>query len=229
MTEIDTPGHVFARRLREVREARGWSQRQLAERLQEMGETFDAVRIAKIERGGRPDARSKHSARRVTIDEMFLLASALGVSPLSLLFDDVDTPLRIAPKLTLETAYVIQWVVGELPLRRDDVTEYISDRDASAWFNWFDWQPEDLSMAPVESLDRTEVREALSAYIELRRTMIESLERELRKPGKRKPEQVASYRTQFEEERSELDRLEQALLHAAERSADKSTDKKGRA
>jgi len=82
-------GAVFAQRLAEVRKARGWSQKQLAERMSEIGHPIHRVKLAKIE---------KERARSVTLEDVLALSYALDVSPLYMFIplDDVgDGPALV--------------------------------------------------------------------------------------------------------------------------------------
>ncbi len=75
-----------ASNIRRLRKARGLSIAKLAERCEELGAPWlQAASLSNIERnpeGGNPEARQ---ARRVTVDETFVLAQALGTSLESLI------------------------------------------------------------------------------------------------------------------------------------------------
>src|SRR5262249_10823753 len=134
MNDPETPSQVFARRVRKIRAARGWNQRDLAKRLELLGYPLDAVTIAKIERAGREEGevKSRHKPRRVTIDELFAFAAALGVSPIALLLPAVegeaqdlpDIRISVAPTVTLEADFVVPWFFGAGALDEGSVPFY---------------------------------------------------------------------------------------------------------
>ena len=91
-----TISEIIAMRLVEAR--RGVTQAQLADRLRGMGVKMDRASIAKIEARAK---RSKTKARKVTVEELFLLAAALGVSPLHLVLPlDDQSRVEISPTIT---------------------------------------------------------------------------------------------------------------------------------
>jgi transcriptional regulator with XRE-family HTH domain len=95
---------VVARRVRELRRARGWSAQYLADRLRELDpSTVLGTRdvIANLETGRRPT---------VSFDEVLLLAFALDEPPSALVVPHADeAPLRVGPiALTPRTAY--RWI-----------------------------------------------------------------------------------------------------------------------
>lgn len=76
----ETASDVVARRVRVIRDRRGWNARQLAEACTRIGhpELTESV-IANIESG----RRDEHGRRRreVSVDELLAFAEALGVAP----------------------------------------------------------------------------------------------------------------------------------------------------
>ena len=87
---------VFARQVRRMREHRGWSQTELAQRLASIGHPIGQSRVSTIEAPG-PEPRT------VSIDQAAAFATALGV-PLELLLTDADvwvTPTVLADTVTL--------------------------------------------------------------------------------------------------------------------------------
>ena len=99
------PAQVAARRVVEARESRGWSQAELARRLEEIGYPKSASTLSKLESG---------SYRNVSLDDAFALAAALGLSPVHLLtpLDDQE-PVAVTPRLTLDAWLVRAWVRGD--------------------------------------------------------------------------------------------------------------------
>jgi transcriptional regulator with XRE-family HTH domain len=127
---------IFARRLREARSARGWTQQYLADRLIEMGVKMDRTAIARVERG----------QREVRLEELVAIAAALDVALVYLLFPiDGDVrhlagpdkkgrtaawkigPLvRLAPGREVNQVKARRWASGEIPL---DPANYRTYRD----------------------------------------------------------------------------------------------------
>jgi transcriptional regulator with XRE-family HTH domain len=106
---------VFARRVREARKRRGWSQAQLADRLAEIGYTgIGRATVAKIE-----DATSTRS--NASLEDVLAIAAALDCSPLHLIVPlEDDELLQITAGLPPAQAVLIRdWVRSVLiaPLR----------------------------------------------------------------------------------------------------------------
>lgn len=100
-------GVIFARRLREAREARRWRQQDLADAMSKLGMPIDRTTLAKIEKG----------QREVRLDELVALAAALDIAPLHLFLPiEGDEPVRLAPKLTVDQIHARQWARGRRPL-----------------------------------------------------------------------------------------------------------------
>jgi transcriptional regulator with XRE-family HTH domain len=98
---------IFAIRLREAREAHGWRQQDLADRMSELGSPMDRTTLAKIEKG-------KREAR---LGEAVALAAALDVAPTYLYLPiEGPEPVCLAPKLQVDPAHARQWARGTKPL-----------------------------------------------------------------------------------------------------------------
>ena len=118
-----TISEIIAMRLVEAR--RGVTQAQLADRLRGMGVKMDRASIAKIEARAK---RSKTKARKVTVEELFLLAAALGVSPLHLVLPlDDQSRVEISPTITRPAKQIRAWVRGQMPLERRDARMYYTE------------------------------------------------------------------------------------------------------
>jgi transcriptional regulator with XRE-family HTH domain len=126
---------VLGERVRAARESKlrangrkGWSQAMLARRIAKLidvpgGEPQSIgslrVMVTRIEQGNRP----------VSVEELFLLAAALGVSPTWLLaIDPTADEVEIAPRLCLPGALAWAWMDGIGPLRPEDVDAYEAAR-----------------------------------------------------------------------------------------------------
>lgn len=105
---------VLARRVKEVRGRR--SQEWLAQTVTALGHPMHQTAIAKIEAGD----------RKVTVDEMLLLAVALEIPPSLLLVPvESDDDMAVTPTMNVYPWRVWEWLRGEEPLPgRDTPTWY---------------------------------------------------------------------------------------------------------
>lgn len=111
-TTPERPSEVLAHELSAVRQRKGWTQQQLADRLKEIGAPLDRVMVAKIEKG----------LRGVSVDEALALAVALGVSPLALLLPRTGAAkVRLAARSQVMSLIARDWIRGTAPL--DDFDE----------------------------------------------------------------------------------------------------------
>ena len=79
-TDAQTPNQRVAQRVRELRDARGWSARALSEELERAGHPqLNRSTVASIESGRRS---------YVTVDELFAFAEVLGTTPMALAGDE---------------------------------------------------------------------------------------------------------------------------------------------
>lgn len=105
-----TPSQVLAERLARLRGRRGWSARQLAERLEELGYPLSRVTIAKIE----------NRQRGVSLDDAVALAAALDVPPACLIFPvGEEEPAQLTPEVELTWWQAASWLAGR-PLPEAD-------------------------------------------------------------------------------------------------------------
>lgn len=121
-----TPREVIAERVRQARIRHGWSARHLAQRLADLGmPSLDRSTLAKIEAGQR---------QRIGVDELLALATALSVSPISLLTPvDDNAPYQVTPERALWASWVRAWIRGYRPLPFADRRMYFSEVPASEW------------------------------------------------------------------------------------------------
>jgi hypothetical protein len=159
-------------------------------------------------------ARKKDAARprRVTIEEAVGLAAALGVPLLSLLLPDDE--LAVTPRVTLDARLAGAWMIGFVPLRREDATTYAT---ASATAVSSPIHVLNVSAIPtriVESLlERMETpgrdeAEALRAFVAKERLTIEDLEQIM--PGLPEDAQNSTAES-LKMKRAVLDRIEKTL------------------
>src|SRR5947208_3077345 len=103
-TEHLRPAEIVAKRVVEVRESRGWTQTELAERLREIGYNKSRSTLTKLEGG---------KYRNVSINDVFALAAALDDHPLHLLVPlEDDAMVAIAPKVHYPAALTRAWIRG---------------------------------------------------------------------------------------------------------------------
>jgi len=106
------PVQALARRVREVRTARGWSAQEVARRCAALGlPGLDRSTIANIESGRR---------RRVGVDELLVLALALGVAPVHLLVPLDEQWYAVTPDRVTGTSRVREWLRGNWPMHGAD-------------------------------------------------------------------------------------------------------------
>ena len=139
---------VLAENLAAIRARVGMgSAQELADKVKEIGGKLDRAAISKIE----------SKARNVSLDEALLLAAALDVAPVHLIFplDDAE-PVKIAPKLDPVSANDARWWLrGTTPLPTTNEKTY-----RSAWTPQSEW---DLRNARVE--------ESEAAYLQAERRL----------------------------------------------------------
>lgn len=101
------PSEIIGRRIKELRTARGWSGRQLAEECRKIGGEISDNVIENIE--------GKRRRRDVTVEELFVLAVALDAPPLRLLIPDSDTEMAVTPDLSVDPMRLVMWMNGAEP------------------------------------------------------------------------------------------------------------------
>lgn len=120
-------GQVFAARLREAREARRWTQQQLAGAMNALGAPMDRTTIAKLEKGH----------RQARVEELVALAAALDVSPTYLLLPwHLDARVKLAPKLSVDTFAALRWARGDGPLDPANERTYRFVAPTVPWVVW---------------------------------------------------------------------------------------------
>jgi transcriptional regulator with XRE-family HTH domain len=123
----DLPSGVFAMELKATRERKGWTQQQLASRLNTLDVPIDRSAVGKIEA----------SKRGITLDELFFFAVALGVSPLSLIVPRSgsettvpgDAMMQVAPNTPVRVWRALMWLRGQVPLPPPWTTSVVVDTD----------------------------------------------------------------------------------------------------
>jgi transcriptional regulator with XRE-family HTH domain len=125
-------------RVKEIRQSRGWTAKDLAEKCAEAGAPeITAAVIANIETGRRDtDGRRR---REVTIDETLALAYALGVPPVFLFIPlNGNERLHLTSKTEMDAPFAAAWVDGD-----DDALRHLfgeiaprTDEDRARWAKW---------------------------------------------------------------------------------------------
>lgn len=107
VTQAKGPVQVVSERVRLYRRWRGWSARELADRCQAAGLTWNRAIIQNLELGKRAI---------VSIDELLVLAHVLSVPVLALFIPLGDTQqFRVTPTLTVDPYVAQLWIDGHLP------------------------------------------------------------------------------------------------------------------
>ena len=102
------PAQVFARRVREARERRGWSQARLAAEMTRVGYPKTRETLTKLEGG---------KYRNASVDDVFAIAAALGVPPVHLLVPLKDeAALEVVPGVPVAAPLARAWIRGTLSL-----------------------------------------------------------------------------------------------------------------
>jgi transcriptional regulator with XRE-family HTH domain len=102
------PSDLVAKRLRDGRTRKGWSQKKLADAMTDAGWSIDRTTIAKIESGG-------SRALNLTLNEVLAFAIVLGMSPVFLMVPgEGEVNVELTTKLSLKTQDFRWWVSGEM-------------------------------------------------------------------------------------------------------------------
>ena len=106
-SDAETPSAVVARRVLEVRERQRLTQQDLADLLRDRGVPVDRATVARVETG----------SRGISVDDLTLFATALGISPIALLVPlSDDSSVRVTPNLVTPSGAVREWVRGHRQL-----------------------------------------------------------------------------------------------------------------
>lgn len=127
---VPKSSEVFGPQLRAVREALGWSQREVIRRLADLGVEMDPAALNHIETG----------QRSIGLDEALELAAALECSPLYLIFPTSrGAQVQITPKVVVDGAEARRWMRAKDPLPgqdRDLFTRVMSEEEAAFKVQW---------------------------------------------------------------------------------------------
>lgn len=141
-TTAVTAGMVFARRLREVRTRKGWTQQELADELTRLGMTerpISRVTLAKIEAGGEEHTNEKNRTRaqNISVEEALAISVALGVAPVHMVAtpsaEQQDALIEVTPRMRVRPDEARRWIRGEEPLRAAERQFFDSQVAAEEW------------------------------------------------------------------------------------------------
>lgn len=112
MTKPPTASQAIAASVRKYRQMRGWSVRELSEKCSELGATtLTQASLTNIERG--LTAREGRGSRAVTVDELFVLAAALGVPPAVLVLPFGEhNQIAVLPNFPMDPLNAFRWFIG---------------------------------------------------------------------------------------------------------------------
>lgn len=115
MAGSQTIGQVLGKRVAQCRERAGYSQKQLAERLSNLGFDIGRVAIANIEAAGREDSTAKNRTRadNATLVDVLALALALSVPPAWLFIPLGDTEEVQVGGVRMHPHSMLRWVSGD--------------------------------------------------------------------------------------------------------------------
>jgi transcriptional regulator with XRE-family HTH domain len=175
---------TVAGQLKRLREGR-LSAQQLARKTAELGHEVPRSVIANLENGRRPT---------ISVAEVIVLAQALGVPPLELLFPLGKVPsVEVLPNHSLDTWDAAKWFTGEshLPDDPDDRSDRLWATAAPAYFREQDglveaWagarrQLDSARIGLQGRADRPDIQAQYSRDIEYLTPLLQSLEHQLRR------------------------------------------------
>ena len=127
---VRRPSEVFAEQMRIQRSRRGWTQRQLAVRLRNLGLVVHQTKIGKWEAG----------ERRITLDEALAICVALDVSPAHMIAGSYSENGVGEPRVALSEATapasareLRMWLRGQQPLWGQDEKRYYTEVAPDEW------------------------------------------------------------------------------------------------
>lgn len=171
--EAVTPVQALASRVREVRTARGWSAHELAQRCDALGmPALDRSTIASVESGRR---------QRVGVDELLVLALALGVAPVHLLVPPSEQWYAVTPDRVTGTSRVREWIRGNFPMHGADASDPVArSADHETYLSQRPAPDDDWAAPPVPTPQEREGRrrERLRKLVEAEEAGLVSIQRQ---------------------------------------------------
>jgi transcriptional regulator with XRE-family HTH domain len=128
---VSTPSEVFRGRLREVRQAKGWTQQELAEALSRAGAELTTFAVARMESG----------KRGISLNEAVAIAAVLGPSLLHMIVPlEERGRVHLAPRMPAKVVDARAWLRGQRPLRQEDEQVFFFQAPPSE-ADWFPFVP----------------------------------------------------------------------------------------
>ncbi|MFC5182833.1 helix-turn-helix domain-containing protein [Actinomadura harenae] len=125
MEQIDPATAVVARRVRELREKRGWSAQRLADEMASAGVPWKRIVVTKLENSRR---------QSVSLAEVLTLAYVLDVAPVHLIIPTEGAdPYPITPDRFVRPAVAREWIRGRMALDSQDPRLYFSEVPLKEW------------------------------------------------------------------------------------------------
>lgn len=180
-------GEVIAKEARRLREARGWKQQDLADRLAELGAPLNRVTLAKIESGGT-------RAANLSVADMMALAAALDTSPVSLVFPAGRVEIvEVTPQLRIFSGHASKWFCAEEALTDENRNRINSLEWSQATWGTRAYRESDRLSKDVEETrkrvadagyvgDQDQIKTVKAAHVEALRAL-ERLYREMERDG----------------------------------------------
>ncbi|WP_158642423.1 helix-turn-helix domain-containing protein [Actinomadura sp. WAC 06369] len=164
---MKTPSDIVGARVRAVRQRRGWTAAQLAERCTEHGAPEITASVVTDLETGRRDKDTKRRRRNITVDELLALACALDVAPVHLLVPtDGNDPYLVTHDRFVRPARAREWVRGRHPLPWSDPRLFFSEVPAE------EWEPPEMTQEQMDRQGRmSEIRREVLDRGPGRRTM----------------------------------------------------------
>ncbi len=121
-----SPNAILAGQLPELRQRRGLTQQDLADKLGELGADPQPARAT--------IARTELGDRNVSLDEAMAFAAALDISPSRLILPSTAVVrVAITPKLDVSASLARQWLRGQQALPGQDARTYRTDVSDEEW------------------------------------------------------------------------------------------------
>ena len=102
LSASDITGH----RVRQIREQREWTRKELAGRCAEAG--FPDLTVTVL-----TNLETGRKGRQFTVDEVIALAWVLAIQPLSLLAPEGADVLQVVPGVEMDAPKALEWLLGD--------------------------------------------------------------------------------------------------------------------
>jgi transcriptional regulator with XRE-family HTH domain len=122
---------IAGRRIREARQRRGWTAKELADRCADLGAPrVTATVVTNLE-------TRRRATREISLEEVLILAHVLQVPPIHLMAPlDAGEKLEIVPGDTLGPVDAIQWIADDLGPSRSTVIGSHDAEDTNVLMRW---------------------------------------------------------------------------------------------